>query len=41
MLITSPCDSVSVSEGSAQKARLNKQLKLIQRGGGGWFSHII
>ncbi len=35
MLITSLCDSVSVSEGLAQKAGLIRRLKPILRGGAG------
>jgi hypothetical protein len=44
MLITSPCDSVSVSEGCAQKAGVNKRSNAHTAGGrGGWFSpfHLI
>jgi hypothetical protein len=44
VLITSPCDSVSVSEGKLKKRGLNRQLKPILWGGAGSYTipnHII
>jgi hypothetical protein len=36
MPITSPCDSVTVSEGQALKVGLNRRsMSILQRGGGG------